>query len=382
MRLSFPATPTAGHVLIAGISYHDGSEASVSAPSGWAHITTAASGTTGVSVSTFYHTVASGEANGYSFGISGPHAQATAAKAFDTTALSSGPVHGSWVTTGSAGTSASSPSVAAPGADYLPIAFLVQDIPGKAPAGYESTAGWSDPYQAIFTSAYDLAAEAHAGPLTTSGTIAYTQTWVSTVVGAKAAVLVLLNPGSSSPAPTPTPAPTATPKSGPPPSPPPSGAGSLHIPDYAYYQGLNKNTRISASWLAQHYTMTQYGAEASYGAAFIAAGGKYGMPYTDPNFVPDCTWPATYRCTGPMGNVLPNESSWLHASNGTRLHVVSNGSQSNGNWQERLNPADPAVQAAFAAFTAAAGGNSVFADDASASVDPTPAGGSDYDMYK
>ncbi|MEO6834681.1 MAG: hypothetical protein ABI231_02075, partial [Candidatus Tumulicola sp.] len=166
------------------------------------------------------------------------------------------------------------------------------------------------------------------------------------------------------------------------PTPTPGASAALHIPNYAYYQGFNLNTRVSATWFAQHFTMTQQGGSPQYGAAFLAAGGKYAMSYTDPNLVPGCTWPATYRCTGPMGNVLPNESSWLHASDGTRLHVISDGAQSNGNWQERLNPADPAVQAAFAAFTAAAGGNSVFADDASASVDPTPAGGSDYDMYK
>lgn len=169
------------------------------------------------------------------------------------------------------------------------------------------------------------------------------------------------------------------PGGGPTPAP---GPAPLHIPDMVYYQGVNANTRIDASWLAQHFTMTQQGSGYSYATAFLNAGGKYAMVYSDPFLVPYCNFPAPYGCHGPIGSSVTNESGWLHDAQGVRLHVISNGTQSNGSWQEAMNPGDPAVQAAFAAYTAAFPGNAVFADDIGGSVDPTPPGYNDYDLYK
>lgn len=163
---------------------------------------------------------------------------------------------------------------------------------------------------------------------------------------------------------------------------PPPGPAPLHIPDMAYYQGVNANTRINASWLAQHFTMTQQGAGYSYATAFLNAGGKYAMAYTDPFLVPYCKFPSPYGCNGPIGNGIANESGWLHDSHGVRLHVIANGTQANGSWQEAMNPGDPAVQAAYHAYTSAFPGNAIFADDIGGSVDPTPPGFNDYDLYK
>lgn len=163
-----------------------------------------------------------------------------------------------------------------------------------------------------------------------------------------------------------------------------AGTAPLHVPNYAYYEGAFANTRINAAWLGRHFTMTQQGISFTYANAFLSAGGKYAMAYADASLVPNCRWPAPYSCASPFGitNGLRSESSWLHDSSGRRLHVVSNGPQPNGSWQEWPNPGDAAVKAAFAAQTAGLSGNAEFVDDGSASPDPTPPGYLDYDMYK
>lgn len=160
------------------------------------------------------------------------------------------------------------------------------------------------------------------------------------------------------------------------------GAPPTHVPDMAYYQGLHQNERVNPSWFAHHFTMTQQGSDDSYAERFLHAGGTYAMQYTDPAFVPYCTWPAPYTCKGPIGADVHEESGWLHAADGRRLRVVSDGDKPDGQWQLVLNPASPAVRAAFAASTRRFRGNAIFADDTSGDVDPTPPGKNDYDKYK
>jgi hypothetical protein len=159
------------------------------------------------------------------------------------------------------------------------------------------------------------------------------------------------------------------------------GAAPAHVPDMAYYQGLHQNERVNPAWFARHFTMTQQGTDDSYAVRFLHAGGSYAMQYTDPAFVPYCSWPEPYACKGPIGDELPQESEWLHAADGKRLRVVAGANGQNG-WQEVLNPASPAVRAAFAAYTRRFRGNAIFADDVSGDVDPTPAGRRDFNQYK
>lgn len=161
-----------------------------------------------------------------------------------------------------------------------------------------------------------------------------------------------------------------------------NGQPKLHIPDMAYYQGLHQNERVSPRWFADHFTMTQQGGDDSYAVKFIKAGGLYAMQYADANFIPYCTWPAPYTCKGPIGSDVHDESGWLHAADGTRLHVVAYGTRPQGTWQEVLNPASPAVRAAFRAYTARFRGNAIFVDDTSGDIDPTPPGERDFNQYK
>ena len=99
--------------------------------------------------------------------------------------------------------------------------------------------------------------------------------------------------------------------------------------------------------MAQHYDMTEQGdAGGAFANAFRKAGGKYAIDYSDPEIVPLCFSPfATVNgakpgaCSGPLAPALNGvEAAWLHDSHGNRLHVISNGTQPNGKWQDRANP--------------------------------------------
>lgn len=160
------------------------------------------------------------------------------------------------------------------------------------------------------------------------------------------------------------------------------GVPPLHVPDMAYYEGLQQNKRVNPTWFARHFTMTQQGSDDGYAVRFLHAGGSYAMLYADPVFVPFCSWPEPYVCKGPLGNELPAEREWLHAADGKRLRVVAGGANGENGWQEVLNPSSSAVRAAFAAYTRRFRGNAIFADDVSGDVDPTPPGKRDYNQYK
>jgi hypothetical protein len=123
-----------------------------------------------------------------------------------------------------------------------------------------------------------------------------------------------------------------------------------------WYEGENVNKDIPATWMAAHYDFTEQGdAGWAYANAYIAAGGKYAIDYSDPEIIPFCNSPfATANgahpgsCSGPVGNTLnATESAWLHDAAGNRLHVTAYGTQAQGQWQDRANPNSTAVQAAY-----------------------------------
>jgi len=140
---------------------------------------------------------------------------------------------------------------------------------------------------------------------------------------------------------------------GPSPSP---GLVPLHVHALTWYQGENINTDIPATWMAQHYDFTEQGeAGGTVANAYIAAGGKFAMLYSDPELGAKCSSPfATANgakpgaCTGNVGNVLnANETAWLHDKFFNRLHVTANGTQLQGQWQDRMNPNSTAVASSY-----------------------------------
>lgn len=181
---------------------------------------------------------------------------------------------------------------------------------------------------------------------------------------------------TNTPSPTPSPVPTPVATSTPRPTAP------LHVPNYGYYEGLHQNERIPASWMAAHFTFTEQGSDYSFGARFVAAGGKYALFYTDTNLVPYCNFPAPYGCRGPLGSapgMTARESAWMHDSSGKRLVV---GGCSGSSCQEVLNPADALTRSSYAALADGFTGNAMFVDDTGGTIDPTPPGFNDYDIYK
>lgn len=138
--------------------------------------------------------------------------------------------------------------------------------------------------------------------------------------------------------------------------------GPAHVRTWLYYGGSYENIGIPASWMARHADFIEIGGDAKYANAFVAAGGKYAVAYTDPHLVPYCSGTT---CRGPMGN-LP-ESAWLHDGGGSRLHTSSG--------QDVLNPDSPVTQAGFRAYTASLVSgtriNMVFVDDTSPTFDPS-----------
>lgn len=124
----------------------------------------------------------------------------------------------------------------------------------------------------------------------------------------------------------------------------------------AWYQGENLNRDIPATWMASHYDITEQGdAGGAVANAFMAAGGKYAVAYSDPELVPFCFSPfATANgakpgtCTGPLSVALNgHETAWLHDASGNRLHV-SGGTQ--GLYQDRDNPMYSGLPAAYTAY--------------------------------
>lgn len=142
-------------------------------------------------------------------------------------------------------------------------------------------------------------------------------------------------------------------------SPPPSAVPSHVHGAMAWYEGGNLNMDISGTWMAQHYDITEQGdAGGAFANSFMAAGGKYAIDYSDPEIVPLCNSPfATVNgakpgtCAGPLSpNLNGVESAWLHDAKGNRLHVTAYGTQTQGNWQDRVNPSYSGLASAYHAW--------------------------------
>ncbi len=136
---------------------------------------------------------------------------------------------------------------------------------------------------------------------------------------------------------------------------PPASIGvSSNVPSHVlamYYYGLNGvNTQIPPAFMAAHADFVESDLnEGTRGADFKNAGGKYSLLYTDPNYVPYCQPPFTPpsgTCHAAMGDAP--ESAWFHGADGSRIrHQVD----AHFGYQESLNPAAPAAQAAWHAYT-------------------------------
>src|SRR5215469_6239397 len=88
--------------------------------------------------------------------------------------------------------------------------------------------------------------------------------------------------GHSSAIPPPS-APIAGPEEPAPPVMPQSVGSPTHVALFTYWQQSGMATQVPASWMAQWATYIETGASI-YANEFHAAGGKYAVAYTDPNY--------------------------------------------------------------------------------------------------
>jgi len=132
----------------------------------------------------------------------------------------------------------------------------------------------------------------------------------------------------------------------------------VHVQNYTFWQYDGVGTGIPASYMAAWATWVLT-AQSSYANEFHAAGGKYTVAYTDPN----------YYYVGP-GYKAPGyypESAFGHGSNGTRTQRPEGGGT-----EYYLNPASLASQSGYLGIVrtiAANGGyNYIYADGVSDSL--------------
>ena len=160
--------------------------------------------------------------------------------------------------------------------------------------------------------------------------------------------------------PTPTPTPTsvgATPT--PTPTPVQTSANvAAHVQDYTFWQYDGSATNVPASYMAAWATWVETSGS-SYANAFHAAGGKYAVAYTDPNYYyvgPGYTAPGNYP-----------ETAFGHGSDGTRTQRPEGGGT-----EYYLNPASAGSQSGYLgivnAIAASGGFNYIYADGVSDSL--------------
>lgn len=220
LTASFGTTPAVGHTLLCGFSYSDGTEKSVTIPSGWTLDKAAADGVSNIGIAVAHRIVATGDPTSYTFSLSGTGGNVGltlscgeyVAGGVDTNNLS---VVSSAVTQST--TTFSTPSVALSHRAALPIAFVAINQIGLT----HTTSGWTeDGFVQAPTGGQNMMMQMlepttrllNIGA-TTSATTTYNNT--GSYHGINVVVTLLPNTGSFSQivaiAPTPTPTPTATP---------------------------------------------------------------------------------------------------------------------------------------------------------------------------
>jgi hypothetical protein len=132
-------------------------------------------------------------------------------------------------------------------------------------------------------------------------------------------------------------------------------AAPKHVLTFQYYHqsfgSVRVNDKLSPQYMAQHADFVETsGFDNENLNAFKAAGGRYGLAYIDPTFVPYCVPPFTPpagACAGQIGNLNPAESAWFHDSSGAR---INRGDTYTKQYQEFLNPGSPAARKAIVAW--------------------------------
>lgn len=147
-----------------------------------------------------------------------------------------------------------------------------------------------------------------------------------------------------------------------------------HVQTYLYYSAAGVNENVPAAYMAAHADFIE--TDATHPAlvrAFKAAGGRYAVAYTDPTYVPYCVPPFTPPagpCAGPIGNLVREESAWLHDASGERVRRADSYTHE---YQEILNPGSPYARAAYTRYTRALAAQApidlFFADDSGSALD-------------
>jgi hypothetical protein len=333
ITIALSSPPNAGDVLVAQFSY-DALTHFANTPVGW-HWIGKIEGTAEVGEAAYWHAVAAGESGSYTFSVYNSGTTDIALTVEEISgANASNPVANFTSSTAPTGYSITTPSLS--GTNVLPLGLFTQFDNGQEPSGFGGT--WPGAYPITFAGAYMVSQEFQVGPVST-GNITDTEQWSGGDNSQQVSLLLLLALGPNAPA-----------------------TGASHVHQELNYGGSSMNLGIPASWLTQHadFALSAWGVQAT---AFMSAGGKYAILYTDPNLIPYCSTTAPFaNCAGPMGNVV--ESGFLHDSNGVRLHVSGTG-------QDRTNPASSAMQAAFQSYTSSqvsgSTANTIMMDDATTS---------------
>lgn len=120
---------------------------------------------------------------------------------------------------------------------------------------------------------------------------------------------------------------------------------------YYYHQSFGPttvNAKLSPKYMAEHADFIETsGFDNANLNAFKAAGGRWGVTYVDPTFVPYCVppfKPVAGACAGQIGNLNPAESAWFHDSSGARINRADSYTKQ---YQEFLNPGSPAARRAI-----------------------------------
>lgn len=362
------SAPTPGNLLIAAFFLNDGSEATLSTPAGWKYVGRATEGNIYLGIALYWHVVAAGEANNYSFAAGGPGMPRPLGLSLSEVAgaNTTSPIDRVGYQSAGVGYGETTAPLTPTVTGTQGLAYFAQYVGGNFGTGYNSGSGWS--YGAGVSNAGGGAmafeSQVRNGLTTdTSTAIAAHEPWSGGENSAQASAIVLIAPASAS-------AGTA-PQTGP-----------AHVLTWLYY-GLNGiNTSVPAAFMASKATFVETDSiEGTVAQNFKNAGGKYAVNYTDPTLVPGCNAPFTApagTCTGEIGNLGLVESAYLHAPDGSRLNKAAYGA-----YQEILNPGSAAAQAGFTALaqqklSQVPGLDFFFADDSGGpfdGVDGTPASG-------